>query len=1002
MTTPISFNRPISATERLYFSTQKLAPPFAIQLVVEGIGHLDYESLLTAVSQASEACPGSRLVKQGNNWVDSGITPHLRVIEDAKIDFHSLNKNQILCQNFYHSPEATTEIILLRGATTTLLFRAFHGVMDAKGLGIWATDIFRILRGENPLGAKDSTADHTIVDSIGAPGKATRLLPKYPSPLGISKPLSGKEKFLWKHRTIKGVHTSAVAKIASVLGEVTECPTRLMVPVDLRRHNTDIRSTANLALPLFIDATPGQSWVEINAQILMSMIEKRELNEMNNGGLAKIPGPIVRAILRSVHSIGARTGKNLASAIISHAGQIDLKLFSTNNFQAQHIIALPVHTGLVPISFVILEYGDNTEITVSCRSGHEIANRLDSLLDRISAEFEQDNELKKVTTAIPTKIGPVPEKNAVELFRKYVVETPHALAISSPEGDFSYTEINKRASSVATALSKRGVKSGDIVAILSGRTVAGLVGQLGILFAGAAFLPLDPKHPTERISETLIDSQAKILITSRVLSRNFSIEELFIEEIPESDDHDEATISTSDTAFVTYTSGSTGRPKGVLVPHGGVVNFVASATDWYQLGPETRFAHYHTPAADMACAAFFSALLTGGCVTLIPEDISHIMLQRMLRDSGANTFLLTPSLLEVLIRIDNDIPKPRVVILGGEQLNPALAIKARNFFGPHTRILNSYGPTELSIVCTSFIIDTPEADATSIPIGTPAINTPVFLLNHNQAAVSPGDVGELYFGGPQVARGYLNRPELTSERFVQLSNGELTYRTGDLARLRKDGNLDFIGRVDQQVKIRGNRVEPGEVQVFLEKCDGISQAAVIGKKINEGEKSTILVAYIIADNALSDNMIRTFLSTYLPTYMLPTQFYRVPELPITSNGKLDYARLAKFTPNPIGEEDKFSTHSIEPPDPDDSVFDQIAIMWSKILNVDIEKLHSESDFFLLGGDSLASVEMLAQVSRSIIGQSHESLFIEQLEDLLKNLTLDRVYTAVTIALRGSA
>ncbi|ATI36498.1 hypothetical protein CPI83_30360 (plasmid) [Rhodococcus sp. H-CA8f] len=994
-TTPV-FTRPISATERLYLATEPLAEPFAIQLVVEGAGDIDVDALRRAVELASHACPGARLVRRGKSWVDSGLAPHLEIVEHGGVDFTALDANPILNRPLGVTADATTEVVLVTSDPTTVIFRAFHGVMDAKGLGTWAADVFRVLRGEEPLGAPDTTADHTLVDRIGAPGTPTPLLPTYRSPLGAGAPVRGGEQFLWRHRSVDGTHLSAVARIAAVLADTTGRPVRLMVPVDLRRHDPAIRSTANLALPLFLDADPGQSAAEINARLLVGMVEKRELNEMDNGGLAKIPAPITRRILASVHAFGARANRNLVSAIVSHAGKIDLAALSVPGFAATAVRALPVHTGLVPISFVVVESGTRTEITVSCRAGRGIAERLEALLDRIVAEFDPGAALP----APPARgiNGPANRQNVNSLFQLQVRARPDAVAVVAPDSEYTYAEIDWWADAVAAELLRRGIGRGSIVAVLADRSVEGMVAQVAILRAGAAFLPLDPKHPADRLADTVADSGAALLLTRPHLRDLVStdIDVVIVDDIDQDTDEPvHVPVTADDIAFVTYTSGSTGRPKGVLVPHGGIVNYLESASDWYKLGPDTRFAHYHTPAADMACAAFFSPLLTGGAVTLIPDDISHLTLQTMLRDSGANTFLLTPSLLEVIVRLEIDVPTPRTVIIGGEQLHPALAAKARTFFGPDAHLLNSYGPTELSIVCTSHVIGSPDPAAPSIPIGHPAVNTPVFLLDEHQQPVPAGEVGELYFGGRQVASGYLARPELTAQRFVHLPGGERTYRTGDLARLLPSGELDFVGRADHQVKIRGNRVEPGEVQSVLEHCPGVSRAAVLGRAREGG--GNVLVAYVIADDSdhCDDNTVRGFLSERLPAYMIPSTLHFVDELPLTANGKLDASRLPGASPAPATAQ----TPAAVDPDVDDDLT-AITTIWADILRLDADTLSADSDFFALGGDSLASVEMLAKVSRTVVGAAAEPVFIAQLEGLLHHLTLGRVHAAASAARAG--
>ncbi|MFD4367202.1 non-ribosomal peptide synthetase [Rhodococcus sp. NPDC058521] len=991
--TTSGFHRPISPTERLYLSGQQLASPFAIQLIVEGAGCIGLDALTAAVTKASAACPGSRLVRSGSTWVDTGRAPHVEMTTGTDLDLDDPDAHELFGRPLGPRADATTEVVLVRGRRAALVFRAFHGVMDAKGLTLWASDVFRALRGEAVEGAPDVTADHTLVERLGRPGKATRLLPTFPSPIGPGAPIRGHAKFGWRHRTVTATPGTVVARIGAVLAASADAPVRLMVPVDLRRHDPSIRSTANLALPLFLTVAPGQDWTQVNAQMLIGLVEKRELNEMDNGGLGKFPPVVTRGVLRAVHSLGSRRNLNLVSAIVSHAGTIDLDDFAAPGFTPSTVRALPVHTGMVPLSFVALEAGGRTEITASCRTGVGIEPRLDALLDRIAQALE-----KEVTTSSPA--DEAVERNrqsetVVGLFAARLAENPEAIAVKSPERDYTYADLDARSAGIAAQLSARGIGPGSIVAVISGRTFAGIAGQLGIMRAGSAFLPLDPKHPRARIRETLQDSGAALALVETDYADIPNVLSLDLGDIAPGEPGDECDVTPTDSAFVTYTSGSTGRPKGVVVTHGGVANYVASATEWFALGPETRFAHYHTPAADMACAAFLSPLLRGGTIVLVPDDVSHVSLREMLCDSGANTFLLTPSLLEVIVRLGIGVPPPRTVIIGGELLVPDLAARARSFFGPTTRLLNSYGPTEVSIVCTTHVIgDRLDTEAPSVPIGYPAIDTRSKIVDSSGQEVGEGQVGELLFGGPQVARGYLNRPDLTAERFVTSAVGERFYRTGDLARRLPNGELEFVGRVDHQVKIRGNRVEPGEVRAAIVELDGVGHAAVTAVRRPDG--GNVLAAYVVADGTLGEDpeaTVRDHLATRLPTYMIPATLSFVEALPLTSNGKLDVTLL----------EERHTGERAEAPESTvtDPAFAAVTQIWSNALSVDAASLGPSSDFFALGGDSLASVEMLAKVSRDIVGRAGEQVFVAQLEGLIHHLTLGRVHEAAVAAKSGA-
>ncbi|GAA3139817.1 hypothetical protein GCM10010466_33640 [Planomonospora alba] len=991
MSTETDFRRPISATELMCFSMRDLAPPYAIQYVVEGIGAISAAALRDAVSVASACSPGSRLTRSGKDWVDSGVPPSVEVVTGRSLDYSHPHGDPVLTGAIGAAgdgPEPTVEVVLLPGYPVTVVFRAFHGVMDGRGLAMWVTDVFRALRGEEPLGAPDPTADHDLVARLGAKGSPTPLAPRFSSALGHGAPVRGEPAYLTRLRTVRAAPPAAVARIAAVLARHSATPSRFMIPIDLRRHDPGLRSTANLSLPLFLDATPGQRWWEINDQLLTGLLERRELNEMASAGLAEAPAVLSRTIQRGMRRLGAHFGRNVVSGLISHIGRVDLGELSGPEFTATSFRIIPVHTMMIPLGFMLVETDSVLELAVSVRNGRGIPERLDRLLDEIVAELEGavpdagDGAGRRSPAGSPAE---APGATAVTLFRDRVAAAPDAIAVRGPEGELTYRELAARADAVAAELLGLGVRPGDVVAVLAGRTPGGVVAQWAALLAGAAFLPLDPSHPVERIRETLRRSGTRHCLVER---RHLEIvgdtaEPIVLEEFAEAAAEPvPVAVDPSDTAYVVYTSGSTGLPKGVRVTHAGVANWYASAKEWYRLGPGTKYCHYHTPAADLACIAFFAAHLSGGSLVLVPDELDPVTIRGMLTTSGADTVLLTPSLAEVIVSLGFEPAPIRTLIFAGEQLNAPLAAEARRFFGPDTLMVNSYGPAEVTLTCTNHTLG-PEIDPAGgpVPIGRPSAGTPVFLLDADRNPVAPGEIGELYFGGPQVARDYLGQPDLTAERFVVLDGGERAYRTGDLAHALPDGTLVFHGRVDDQVKIRGYRIEPNEVRLAIERHPAVRQAAVVAHRRNGSDHA--LAAFVVSDTTIDPAVLRAHLAERLPSYMIPATVHQLPALPLNGNGKLDRSRL----PVPLGP-----GPDPEPPAAAESVPARIQRIWADILGVRLTALHPDSEFFAHGGDSLSAVRMLSAVAR-ILPVESESDFITAVRRSTGPLTLARVCEA---------
>ncbi|QIS04659.1 peptide synthetase [Nocardia brasiliensis] len=390
MTNDTVFRRKISPTERLYFFTREVTPPFLMHLAVHGAGTIDPEALRRAVEVASAANPGARLVRDGKYWVDSGVAAAVRVVPDWTLDYRALENDAVLNSAIGPTPERTTEVLLLTGAETTIVFRVFHGVMDGMGMRMWADDVLRALRGVEPLGAPDAIADTELVAQVGAPGRQTLVLPTYRSAIGTGRQDPNAVRWLLRHRTIDATGKGIVARVSAILAEATGAKSRFMVPVDLRRHDPALRSTGNLALPLFLDVRPGESWEAVSAQMRTGLQDKRELNQLDNGGLSKFPPAVIRAVLRASNWLGARCNRNMVSATVSHMGKVDLDELAVPGWTPTTMRVLPQHTGSMPLLFGMVEVGGRIELMVSARNGAGIEARLEALLDRIAQTLEAE------------------------------------------------------------------------------------------------------------------------------------------------------------------------------------------------------------------------------------------------------------------------------------------------------------------------------------------------------------------------------------------------------------------------------------------------------------------------------------------------------------------------------------------------------------------------------------------------------------------------------------
>ncbi|WP_340618805.1 amino acid adenylation domain-containing protein, partial [Xenorhabdus entomophaga] len=573
-------------------------------------------------------------------------------------------------------------------------------------------------------------------------------------------------------------------------------------------------------------------------------------------------------------------------------------------------------------------------------------------------------------------VAPYPEQLCVhQLIEQQVERTPDAIAVRYENQTLSYAELNTLANRLAHQLIALGVIPDQPVAICVTRSLERIVGLLAVLKAGGAYVPLDPAYPGERLAYLLTDAVPTVLLADHVgraalgeaaLKTLTVLDPNALSDQPDTNQPDNnpqiPALTSRHLAYVIYTSGSTGRPKGVMIEHQSLVNLTLEHIAQFDVGITSRMLQFASFGFDASVWEIMMALSCGAMLIIPTETIRQDphRLWHYLEEQSVTHACLTPALL----RDGADLPaltiKP-TVILGGEAPSPAL-IQTLN---RQAKVFNAYGPTEITVCATTWNCP-PDYTGGLIPIGRPAVNKRVYLLDKHGQPVSLGAVGELYIGGVGMARGYLNRPELTAERFLTDPFSDQPdarmYRTGDLARYLPDGNLVFVGRNDQQVKIRGFRIEPGEIETRLIEHPAVSEALVVA--LGDGQNKR-LVAYVVAqtDDGLAASL-REHLSARLPDYMVPTAFVRLDAFPLTPNGKLDRQAL------PAPGEKAFARQVYEAPQGEVEV--ALATIWRELLQV--EKISRHDSFFALGGHSLLAVRMIERLRCMGLGISVQALF----------------------------
>lgn len=542
------------------------------------------------------------------------------------------------------------------------------------------------------------------------------------------------------------------------------------------------------------------------------------------------------------------------------------------------------------------------------------------------------------------------EKTIKQLFEEQAAETPEDIALVSDTMTMTYRELNRKSNQLAHFLRQKGIGPDKIVGIMVERSIEMIIGIFAILKAGGAYLPLDINYPDKRLEYILEDSNAEILLVKNKFKDrkikyqgsiiNFSSSLLYLENQSNLLD----IVTPHNLAYIIYTSGTTGNPKGVMVEHKNVLNYCAAFENVIDLPAQMNVLQQASFSFDTFVEEVFPTLLKGGRLILLPQDqiIDINILESKIRDENINIITSSPLFLNELNKLPN-IPVVDIYISGGDVLKKEYISK----IAKNGQVYNSYGPTETTVCATYYKYHNDSGN--SIPIGKPIANYKVYILDKNNRLQPIGIPGEMCIAGEGLARGYLNRPGLTAKKFVDnpYEKGKI-YKTGDMAKWLPDGNVEFLGRIDTQAKIRGFRVETGEIENLLLKNEHIKEVTVL---VKGSGSERYLAAYFVSGQDLSISELRDYLSNELPDYMIPAYFLQIEKMPLTPNGKIDTKALSEISTQ--------IDRGIEYIPPSNYIEKKLVDIWEEVLGID--KIGINDNFYEFGGDSIKAIQVSSRL-----------------------------------------
>ncbi|RZA19976.1 MAG: amino acid adenylation domain-containing protein, partial [Proteobacteria bacterium] len=950
--------RSLSPNEKLYIASSKYFPHLELQLVVEGKGEVDEVALRRAVEDVAAHSLACRFILKNGSWQSLGPIPHVRVSEITP-DFQgglSETLRQLQPLNVFTGPSA--EVQLYRSvAGSVLMFRAHHAIMDGNGLGQWAALVCRALAGkELRVGREMPLSDEEFALRQGARyNRKEGWIARSPGPKIKDR---SDLNFDVVYSRISLIHAPVglgPKLLAALRSQYKATETfKAMIPVDLRALLSEgEHTTANLSLPLLIDIEATETWPQLFQRFLKAIEDKDFLALSLKDRLYKVlPQNLVGLFIRNLWQNQLKSGRYFASVLYSHIGRFEAADYSFPGFVPSSLFFLPVAFPGAPFSFIITEFAKRTEICIGMPAGIKIEG--EQILRSVMKDSGLDAYIEDTSSLCSFGL-PMSRPFTVDFGQtllRFAQSQPEAIALEEGGQQLSYESLIRERDKIATLLRSRVPPAGRVVIFLN-RSIETVLCILACYDLGLTFIPVDPSYPRSRIDMILDEVVADLIIIERG-STPQSEKEM---TLAAADDLDftpvfNSPVENSRIAYILFTSGTSGKPKGICITRENLDVYLHWANDLYFPNEKQNVVALFTSLSfDLTITTLFAPFLSGAKIVIYPDLSAPANLAKILDNSEINIVKMTPSHMQMVLDLPNPIQGQWTsMIVGGENLSRRVCEKFIAKSGKQLKIFNEYGPTETTVGCSTHIFLPDGEPDESVPIGKPGPGMSLYLVDKAGGLCHEGEEGEIFIGGFNVGEGYWKNEGLTQEKFLSdrfRGEGRM-YRSGDRG-VVKNKNLYCLGRIDEQVKLNGFRIELDDIQGALAQHDEVVENVVFVQTL--GSEQRILRAFAVSKNAkLTDGDLREFLKERLPQYMIPSVISFIDVLPVTVHGKLDIKMLTSI---PFQSTSRVLSL--------DGVPKELSQIWAKLLSCSVEELDRGSDFFQLGGNSMNLLRLLHDV-----------------------------------------